>query len=107
MARHHGENELSFPEHNVSLSSKALLIYLLFLLMQSLRIHFSTSLGVSVERLSDIFETAFKVLNELSHGVAFNGLKEPIFNLVPVLGAGNSSASLDNIITCELFSLRS
>uniref|UniRef100_A0A0D3B9M1 Diphthine--ammonia ligase n=1 Tax=Brassica oleracea var. oleracea TaxID=109376 RepID=A0A0D3B9M1_BRAOL len=74
----------------------------------SLRIHFSTSLGVSVERLSDIFETAFKVLNEMSGGgVAFNGLKEPIFNLVPVLGAGNTSASLDNIITCELFSLRS
>ncbi|KAF3514057.1 hypothetical protein F2Q69_00002974 [Brassica cretica] len=73
----------------------------------SLRIHFSTSLGVSVERLSDIFETAFKVLNEMSGGVASNGLKEPIFNLVPVLGAGNSSASLDNIITCELFSLRS
>ncbi|KAG5405387.1 hypothetical protein IGI04_011506 [Brassica rapa subsp. trilocularis] len=73
----------------------------------SLRIHFSTSLGVSVERLSDIFETAFKVLNEMSGGVIFNGLKEAIFNLVPVLGAGNSSASLDNIITCELFSLRS
>ena len=63
---------------------------------------------MSVERLSDIFETAFKVLNEMSGGgVAFNGLKEPIFNLVPVLGAGNTSASLDNIITCELFSLRS
>nr|VDC92464.1 unnamed protein product [Brassica oleracea] len=73
----------------------------------SLRIHFSTSLGVSVERLSVIFETAFEVLNEMSLGVISNGLKEPIFSLVPVLGAGNSSASLDNIITCELFSLRS
>ena len=74
--------------------------------MQSLRIHFSTSLGVSVERLSDIFETAFKgVLNEMSLGVILK--KKPIFNLVPVLGAGNSSASLDNIITCDLFSLRS
>ncbi|KAG2316209.1 hypothetical protein Bca52824_019331 [Brassica carinata] len=73
----------------------------------SLRIHFSTSLGVSLKRLSDMFETTFKELNEMSDGVTFNGLKEPIFNLVPVLGAGNSSASLDNIITCELFSLRS
>ncbi|CAF1928879.1 hypothetical protein Bca4012_072129 [Brassica carinata] len=63
-------------------------------------------LGVSVERLSDIFETAFKgVLNEMSLGVILK--KKPIFNLVPVLGAGNSSASLDNIITCDLFSLRS
>ncbi|XP_018493054.1 diphthine--ammonia ligase isoform X2 [Raphanus sativus] len=73
----------------------------------SLRIHFSTSLGVSLKRLSDMFETAFKELNEMSHGVTFSGLKEPIFNLVPVLGAGNTSASLDNIITCELCSLRS
>lgn len=95
-----------FLEHNVSLSSKALLISYV-LLMQSLRIHFSTSLGVSLKRLSDMFETAFKELNEMSHGVTFSGLKEPIFNLVPVLGAGNTSASLDNIITCELCSLRS
>ncbi|WZY96404.1 hypothetical protein YC2023_068733 [Brassica napus] len=70
----------------------------------SLRIHFSTSLGVSVKRLSNIFETAFKELNEMSHGGRV--AKEPIFNLVPVLGAGNSSASLHNVITCELFSLR-
>ncbi|KAJ0237093.1 Diphthamide synthase [Hirschfeldia incana] len=73
----------------------------------SLRIHFSTSLGVSVKRLSNIFETAFKKLNEMSHGGRVGDLKEPIFNLVPVLAAGNSSGSLDNIITCELFSLRS
>ncbi|KAF8054057.1 hypothetical protein N665_1354s0017 [Sinapis alba] len=73
----------------------------------SLRIHFSTSLGVSLKRLSDMFETAFEGLNEMSHGVTFNGLKESVFNLVPVLGAGNSSSSLDNVITCELFSLRS
>ncbi|KAL0855768.1 hypothetical protein Bca101_060921 [Brassica carinata] len=69
----------------------------------SLRIHFSTSLGVSLKRLSDMFETTFKELNEMSDGVTFNGLKEPIFNLVPVLGAGNSSASLDNIITSYSF----
>ncbi|CAA7041137.1 unnamed protein product [Microthlaspi erraticum] len=73
----------------------------------SLRIHFSTSLGVSIERLSYIYSTAFRELNEMSHGGRVNGLKEPIFNLVPVLGAGNSSASLDNLITCELFALRS
>ncbi|KAH0881578.1 hypothetical protein HID58_068972 [Brassica napus] len=71
----------------------------------SLRIHFSTSLGVSVKRLFNVFETAFKELNEMSPEGRV--AKEPIFNLVPVLGAGNSSASLDNIITCELFSLRS
>lgn len=74
--------------------------------MQSLRIHFSTNLGVSVERLSDIFAIAVKELNEMSHRVRVGGTKEPIFNLVPVLGAGNSSAALDDIITCELFALR-
>lgn len=92
--------------NNVSLSSKALLISCCFWLMQSLRIHFSTSLGVSVETLSDIFASAFRELNEMS-GVKVGSSKEPIFNLVPVLGAGNSCASLDNIITCELFALRS
>jgi diphthine-ammonia ligase len=30
--------------------------------------------------------------------------KEPIFNIVPVLGSGSSAASMNNIITCELFS---
>lgn len=81
----------------VSISSKAFLISC-FWLMQSLRIHLSTSLGVSVERLSDIFASAFRELNEMSDGVKLGSSKEPIFNLVPVLGAGNSSASLDNII---------
>ncbi|KAG2272854.1 hypothetical protein Bca4012_085942 [Brassica carinata] len=53
--------------------------------------------------------TSFEVerLNEMCHGVRVDHLKEPIFNLVPVLAAGNSSASLDYIITCELLSLRS
>ncbi|CAL9219550.1 unnamed protein product [Arabidopsis halleri] len=73
----------------------------------SLRIHFSTSLGVSVETLSDIFASAFRELNEMSDGVKVGSSKEDIFNLVPVLGAGNSCAPLDNIITCELFALRS
>ncbi|VVA96438.1 unnamed protein product [Arabis nemorensis] len=73
----------------------------------SLRIHYSTTIGVSVERLSDIFAIAFRELNEMSDGVRAGGSKEPIFNLVPVLGAGNCSASLDNIITCELFALKS
>ncbi|EOA29968.1 hypothetical protein CARUB_v10013071mg [Capsella rubella] len=75
--------------------------------MTSLRIHFSTSLGVSVEKLSDIFASAFRELNEMSDGVKVGSSKEPIFNLVPVLAAGNSSASLDSIITCEMFALRS
>lgn len=31
---------------------------------------------------------------------------EPIFNLVPVLGAGRSATSMDDMLTCELFSMK-
>ncbi|WZZ79906.1 LOW QUALITY PROTEIN: hypothetical protein YC2023_100478 [Brassica napus] len=48
----------------------------------SLRIHFSTSLGVSVKRLFNIFETAFKELNEMSPEGIVGYSKEPTFNLV-------------------------
>lgn len=67
----------------------------------------------SINRLGNELESNILRLceYEMSSGVTFNGLKEFIFNLVLVLvlGAGNSSASLDasDIITCELFSLRS
>lgn len=33
--------------------------------------------------------------------------KEPIYNIVPVLAAGSSAASMNNIITCELFARKS
>lgn len=92
---------------NTMLASHQKLLISSFWLMQSLRIYFSTSLDVSVEKLSNSFASAFRELNEMSDGVKVGSSKEPIFNLVPVLGAGNSSASLDNIITCELFALRS
>lgn len=43
---------------------------------------------------------AFNEFAEMNQNIKIG--KDPIFNLVPVLGAGKSSASMDDIITCEL-----
>ena len=70
----------------------------IFAFPQNLRVYFPTSLCISVEKFSVMLATAFNELAEI------NG--EPIFNIVPVLGAGRS-ASMDDIITCELFAQKS
>lgn len=54
-----------------------------------------------METLSNIFAGAFSELAEMGKTVRVGG--ETLFNLVPVLGAGKSAASMDDIITCELF----
>ena len=48
-----------------------------------------------------MFTNAFNEFAEMSQRIKIG--KEPIFNLIPVLGAGKTS-SMDDIITCELFS---
>ncbi|XP_059437744.1 diphthine--ammonia ligase isoform X3 [Corylus avellana] len=68
---------------------------------QNLRFYFPTSLGVPVEALSLMLTNAFNELAEMGQRVKIG--EEPIFNLVPVLGAGRSATSMDDIITCELF----
>ncbi|XP_010558739.1 PREDICTED: diphthine--ammonia ligase isoform X2 [Tarenaya hassleriana] len=72
----------------------------------SLRVYFSTSLGLSAKTLSGIFTSGFRQLAEMGQGQVAGLKKEPVFNLVPVLGSGNSSASVDNFISCELFAQR-
>lgn len=71
----------------------------------NLRLYFSTSLQMSHETLLRIFTDAFNELTETSP--TFNINEVPIFNLVPVLGAGRSAASIDDIITCELLATKS
>lgn len=66
-----------------------------------IRFYFPTSLGFSLETLSVIFNTSFKEFAEMSQMLQMS--EEPIFNLVPVLGAGKSATSMDDMITCELF----
>ncbi|GLT68062.1 hypothetical protein SLA2020_403240 [Shorea laevis] len=68
---------------------------------QNLRFYFPTSLGVPVEALSLMLTNAFNELAEMGQRVKIG--EDPIFNLVPVLGAGRSPTSMDDIITCELF----
>ena len=54
-----------------------------------------------METLSLLFKNAMNELAEMDQRVQIG--KEPIFNIVPVFGSGSSAASMDNIITCELF----
>ncbi|KAG6737416.1 hypothetical protein POTOM_058936 [Populus tomentosa] len=67
----------------------------------NLRIYFPTNSSIKLETLSLLFKNAMNELAEMDQRVQIG--KEPIFNIVPVLGSGSSAASMNNIITCELF----
>ncbi|KAF8401936.1 hypothetical protein HHK36_012887 [Tetracentron sinense] len=67
----------------------------------NLRFYFPTNLCMRADILSLIFRDAFKEFAEMSQRIQMDN--EPIFNLVPVLGAGRSATSMDDVITCELF----
>lgn len=69
----------------------------------NLRLYYPTSLQLSHESLSLIFTAAFNEFVEMFQRIQISEEEEPIFNLVPVLGAGRSATSTDDIITCELF----
>ncbi|XP_022719039.1 diphthine--ammonia ligase [Durio zibethinus] len=71
----------------------------------SLRLYFPPNLHVPLETLSCMFTDAFKELDQMSGSAKVGG--KPIFNLVPVLGAGRSAARTEDIITCELFARKS
>lgn len=77
------------------------LILMVLSLLQNLRFYFPTNLGVTLEALSLILTNAFNELAGMGQRIEIG--EEPIFNLVPVLGAGRSAASMDDILTCELF----
>ncbi|CAA3025741.1 Hypothetical predicted protein [Olea europaea subsp. europaea] len=67
----------------------------------TLRIYFSTNIQISHETLSTIFTSAFNEFGQMSRRI--NISEGSIFNLVPVLGAGRSATSMDDILTCELY----
>ncbi|XP_024968616.1 diphthine--ammonia ligase isoform X2 [Cynara cardunculus var. scolymus] len=71
----------------------------------NLRIYLSTSSGISHETLSVIFKTTFDEFAKTTKTMTIR--KEPIFNVVPVIGVGSSAASMDDIVTCELFATKS
>ncbi|GAV82994.1 LOW QUALITY PROTEIN: Ribonuc_L-PSP domain-containing protein/ATP_bind_4 domain-containing protein, partial [Cephalotus follicularis] len=70
-----------------------------------LRLYFPTSIGLPMKILSLMFSKAFHELAEMGQKANIGG--EPVFSLVPVVGAGRSATSMDNIITCELFARKS
>lgn len=72
---------------------------------KNLRFYFPTSLGLPLEALSLMFTNAFNELAKLGQRIIIG--EEPIFNLIPVLGAGRSATSMDDMITCELFARKS
>lgn len=78
---------------------------LVYFLLKNLRFYFPASLGLPLEALSLMFTNAFNELAKLGHRIIIG--EEPIFNLIPVLGAGRSATSMDDIITCELFARKS
>lgn len=77
----------------------------MYFLLKNLRFYFPTSLGLPLDALSLMFTNAFNELAELSQRIKIG--EEPIFNLIPVLGAGRSATSVDDMITCELFARKS
>ncbi|XP_039022361.1 diphthine--ammonia ligase-like [Hibiscus syriacus] len=70
-----------------------------------LRLYVPQNIHIPLETISSLFEDAFKELDQMNGGAKI-GVK-PIFNLVPVLGAGRSAACTEDIITCELFARKS
>ncbi|KAK4581441.1 hypothetical protein RGQ29_024901 [Quercus rubra] len=72
---------------------------------KNLRFYLPTSLGLPLEALSLMFTNAFNELAKLGQRIIIG--EEPIFNLIPVLGAGRSATSMDDMITCELFARKS
>nr|XP_025661811.1 uncharacterized protein LOC112757437 [Arachis hypogaea] len=74
--------------------------------IMSLRIYIPASLQMSIDILLPMFNKALLELSEASQKKVLNG-EEPIFNIVPVMGAGRSASSVSNIITCELLAQKS
>ncbi|XP_031382679.1 diphthine--ammonia ligase isoform X1 [Punica granatum] len=106
------DHELNFSKRTMERISRFCICLLDKILMEhsfsweeimNLRFYFPTRLGMSHKTLSDIFKSVFTELIETGQNV---NAEEPMFNLVPVLGAGRSAASMDDILTCELFAQR-
>ncbi|XP_020250608.1 diphthine--ammonia ligase isoform X2 [Asparagus officinalis] len=69
-----------------------------------LRLYFAWELSVTADVLSHIFSEILNEFRELTGRIDMN--KEPIFSIIPVLGSGRS-ASMEDIVTCELFATKS
>ncbi|CAJ2631293.1 unnamed protein product [Trifolium pratense] len=73
--------------------------------IMSLRFYIPVSLQMSVELIQPMFCNALFELSQISQREVKK--VEPIFNLVPVIGAGRSASSMDDLVTCELLAQKS
>lgn len=64
-----------------------------------LRFYYSVKHAVAADAMSRAFSEAFAELAGADGSLRTDGA--PVFNLVPVSGSGRS-ASMDDVITCEL-----
>ena len=65
-----------------------------------LRFYYSVEHSVAADVMSRVFSEAFAELGEAVDGsLRANGV--PVFNIIPVSRSGRS-ASMDDIVTCEL-----
>ncbi|KAG5582290.1 hypothetical protein H5410_052917 [Solanum commersonii] len=68
--------------------------------VMNFRLYFASNHNISHGTLSAIFSDVFNELVQMSRRNKVDA--EPILNIVPVLGAGRSLSTLDDIFTCEL-----
>lgn len=68
--------------------------------VMTLRIYYPTSLQLPHASLLSTFSRAFDVTQR------FNG-SDPLISLIPVIGAGKSVTSMDDVLTCELLAKKS
>ncbi|WJX80416.1 diphthine--ammonia ligase [Trifolium repens] len=73
--------------------------------IMSLRFYIPASLQMSVELIQPMFCNALFELSQISQREVKKC--EPIFNIVPVIGAGRSASSMDDLVTCELLAQKS
>ncbi|XP_019421815.1 PREDICTED: diphthine--ammonia ligase isoform X1 [Lupinus angustifolius] len=74
--------------------------------IMNLRFYIPASLQLMAEELMPMFSIALSEFAEMSQQKVLNG-EEPIFNIVPVLGAGRAASSMDDVVTCELLARKS
>ncbi|XP_054819540.1 diphthine--ammonia ligase isoform X1 [Prosopis cineraria] len=72
----------------------------------NLRFYIPSSLEVPMEELTAFFNNALSELAKINHKVIIVSGEEPMFNIVPVIGAGRFASSMDDVVTCELLARR-
>ncbi|XP_047325929.1 diphthine--ammonia ligase [Impatiens glandulifera] len=73
--------------------------------VMTLRIYYPTRLELSHASLSSTFSRAFDEFVAVTDRIIGGG--DPLISFIPVIGAGKSAISMDDVLTCELLAKRS